>query len=65
MLVCCLKSIFSSQDRLTQPDDWGRPDGWTPRGSYFAILAHLSQVGGDCTTTLKQQDIGATPSPPV
>jgi len=42
------------------PDDWGQPDGRAPRGSCFAISAHLSDRGaGTRTTTLRRRDVGA------
>ena len=44
--------------RKNSPRQWGRPFGRAPREICPAISTH-PHWGGDCTTTLRWQDVGA------
>ena len=44
--------------RKNSPRQWGRPIGRAPREICPAISTH-PHWGGDCTTTLRWQDVGA------
>ena len=44
--------------RKNSPRQWGRPSGRAPREICPAILTH-PHWGGDCTTTMRWQDVGA------
>ena len=50
--------------RKNSPRQWGRPFGRVPREICPAILTH-PHWGGDCTTTLMWQDVGAACKPVV
>ena len=44
--------------RKNSPRQWGRPFGRAPREICPAITTH-PHWGGDCTTTMRRQDVGA------
>ena len=49
---------MGSQWGRDSPRQWGRPFGRAPREICPAISTH-PHWGGDCTTTLRWQDVGA------